>query len=193
MKIAIFGTTLHAGVMAALLAERGNDVLWCTDHDFTGDEEQIVCQTYQEQDVNRLLLKQRQVGFLKDCSFSSIPLDIEAYLFCFSPTELEKGLEVTQRLNTRPIIHPRLMVNGSTFGLHGTEKLKQNLPKDHWVYFPDMIQEGNAINSVLSVKHVIVGVESDYSKTIMHEMLRPFFALITNICLCRFWMPNLPN
>ncbi|MBO3640537.1 nucleotide sugar dehydrogenase [Acinetobacter soli] len=175
MKIAIFGTTLHAGVMAALLAERGNDVLWCTDHDFTGDEEQIVCQTYQEQDVNRLLLKQRQVGFLKDCSFSSIPLDIEAYLFCFSPTELEKGLEVTQRLNTRPIIHPRLMVNGSTFGLHGTEKLKQNLPKDHWVYFPDMIQEGNAINSVLSVKHVIVGVESDYSKTIMHEMLRPFF------------------
>ncbi|WP_394650761.1 hypothetical protein, partial [uncultured Acinetobacter sp.] len=24
MKIAIFGTTLHAGVMAALLAERGN-------------------------------------------------------------------------------------------------------------------------------------------------------------------------
>ena len=49
--------------MAALLAERGNDVLWCTDHDFTGDEEQIVCQTYQEQDVNRLLLKQRQVGF----------------------------------------------------------------------------------------------------------------------------------
>jgi UDPglucose 6-dehydrogenase len=175
MKIAIFGTTLHAGVMAALLAERGNEVLWCTDHDFTGHEEQLVCQTYQEQDVNRLLLKQRQVGFLKDCSFSSIPLDIEAYLFCFSPTELEKGLEVTQRLNARPIIHPRLMVNGSTFGLHGTEKLKQNLPKDHWVYFPDMIQEGNAINSVLSVKHVIVGVESDYSKTIMHEMLRPFF------------------
>lgn len=63
MKIAIFGTTLHAGVMAALLAERGNDVFWCADHDYKGLEEQIVCQTYQEQDVNRLLVKQRHLVF----------------------------------------------------------------------------------------------------------------------------------
>lgn len=61
------------------------------------------------------------------------------------------------------------------FGLHGTEKLKQHLPKDEWVYFPDVIQEGNAINSVLNVKHVIVGVESSYAQDIMQELLRPFF------------------
>ena len=30
MKIAVFGTTLHAGVMAALLAEYGNQIYWCT-------------------------------------------------------------------------------------------------------------------------------------------------------------------
>lgn len=30
MKIAVFGATLHAGVMAALLAEYGNQVFWCT-------------------------------------------------------------------------------------------------------------------------------------------------------------------
>ncbi len=30
MKIAVFGTTLHAGVMSALLAEYGNQIYWCT-------------------------------------------------------------------------------------------------------------------------------------------------------------------
>ncbi|WP_254617487.1 hypothetical protein, partial [Acinetobacter seifertii] len=28
MKIAVFGTTLHAGVMAALLSEYGNQIYW---------------------------------------------------------------------------------------------------------------------------------------------------------------------
>jgi UDPglucose 6-dehydrogenase len=45
-------------------------------------------------------------------------------------------------LKQRPIIHPKLMINASTFGLHGTEKLKQILSEDDWVYLPDTIQEG---------------------------------------------------
>ncbi|HBM1246939.1 TPA: UDP-glucose/GDP-mannose dehydrogenase family protein, partial [Acinetobacter baumannii] len=40
---------------------------------------------------------------------------------------------------------------------------------------PDVIQEGNAINSVLNVKHVIVGVESNHARDTMQELLRPFF------------------
>ena len=78
------------------------------------------------------------------------------------------------------------MINGSTFGLHGTDQLKQHLPKDEWVYFPDVIQEGNAINSVLNVKHVIVGVESSYAQDTMQELLRPFSVLAINIYLCQF-------
>ncbi len=68
------------------------------------------------------------------------------------------ALKTVEKLSERPIIHPKLMINGSTFGLHGTEKLKQHLPKDEWVYFPDVIQEGNAINSVLDVKTCHCGV-----------------------------------
>ncbi|NUF10852.1 UDP-glucose/GDP-mannose dehydrogenase family protein [Acinetobacter oleivorans] len=104
-----------------------------------------------------------------------MPLDIEVYLFFFSPTQIELALKTVQKLSERPIVHPRLMINGSTFGLHGTEKLKQHLLKDEWVYFPDVIQEGNAINSVLNVKHVIVGVESRDASETMQELLRPFF------------------
>ncbi|QEH31140.1 UDP-glucose/GDP-mannose dehydrogenase family protein [Acinetobacter nosocomialis] len=100
---------------------------------------------------------------------------MEVYLFCFSPTQIEFALKTVEKLSERPIVHPRLMVNGSTFGLHGTAKLKHHLPKDEWVYFPDVIQEGNAINSILNVKHVIVGVESNSAQDTMQELLRPFF------------------
>lgn len=172
MKIAVFGTTLHAGVMAALLAEYGNQIYWCTS---VTCEENISVLSYQDQDVNNYLNKQRKAGFLKESPFSEIPLDIEVYLFCFSPTQIELALKTVEKLSERPIVHPRLMINGSTFGLHGTEKLKQYLPKDEWVYFPDVIQEGNAINSVLNVKHVIVGVESRDASETMQELLRPFF------------------
>lgn len=172
MKIAVFGTTLHAGVMAALLAEYGNQIYWCT---CVSCEEDISVLTYQDQEVNNYLNKQRKADFLKESAFSEIPLDIEVYLFCFSPTQIELALKTVQKLSERPIVHPRLMINGSTFGLHGTEKLKQHLPKDDWVYFPDVIQEGNAINSVLNVKHVIVGVESRNASETMQELLRPFF------------------
>ncbi|HFF2644063.1 MULTISPECIES: nucleotide sugar dehydrogenase [Acinetobacter] len=172
MKIAVFGTTLHAGVMAALLAEYGNQIYWCTS---VTCEENISVLSYQDQEVNYYLNKQRKAGFLIESPFSQIPLDIEVYLFCFSPTQIDLALKTVEKLSERPIVHPRLMVNGSTFGLHGTEKLKQHLPKDEWVYFPDVIQEGNAINSVLNVKHVIVGVESSYAQDIMQELLRPFF------------------
>ncbi|HHY2119404.1 TPA: nucleotide sugar dehydrogenase [Acinetobacter baumannii] len=172
MKIAVFGTTLHAGVMAALLAEYGNQIYWCTS---VTCEENISILSYQDQEVNHYLNKQRKAGFLKESPFSEIPLDVEVYLFCFSPTQIELALKTVEKLSERPIIHPKLMINGSTFGLHGTEKLKQHLPKDEWVYFPDVIQEGNAINSVLDVKHVIVGVESRDASEIMQELLRPFF------------------
>ncbi len=172
MKIAVFGTTLHAGVMAALLAEYGNQIYWCT---CVSCEEDVSVLTYQDQEVNNYLNKQRKAGFLIESPFSEIPLDIEVYLFCFSPTQMELALKTVQKLSERPIVHPRLMINGSTFGLHGTEKLKQHLPKDEWVYFPDVIQEGNAINSVLNVKHVIVGVESRDASEAMQELLRPFF------------------
>lgn len=172
MKIAVFGTTLHAGVMAALLAEYGNQIYWCTS---VTCEENISVLSYQDQEVNNYLNKQRRSGFLQESPFSAIPLDAEVYLFCFSPTQIQLALNTVEKLSQRPIVHPRLMVNGSTFGLHGTDQLKQYLPKDEWVYFPDVIQEGNAINSVLNVKHVIVGVESNHARDTMQELLRPFF------------------
>ncbi len=40
------------------------------------------------------------------------------------------------------------MINASTLGLHGTQRLQKILPHDDWIYLPDIIQEGNAIQSI---------------------------------------------
>ena len=58
MKIAILGTTLQAGVLAALLAEYGNQVYWCYQHSHLSTTSINI--QYQDEEVNRRLSKQRE-------------------------------------------------------------------------------------------------------------------------------------
>lgn len=170
MKIAIFGTTLYAGVIASLLAECGHYVFVCDDLENTSSFFDIT-----EQEVLSTLAKHLQSGFLKYCDFRSLPLDIDTYFFSFSHCKEHLALDVLKHLSERTIIHPKLMVNASTFGLHGTEKLKQILPEDDWVYFPDIVQEGQAFKSLTSTGKVIIGCQNLKVQEKLQEMLRPFF------------------
>ena len=107
----------------------------------------------------------------KDVSY-----DLDCYIFCYAPTEKEKAYEIVNQLvnhNTEG----RLMINGSTFGLHGTAALQAILPNGHWAYLPDTIQEGNAIGSFVNAKQAIVGLETDDAKVLIKELLRPMFPL----------------
>jgi UDPglucose 6-dehydrogenase len=61
--------------------------------------------------------------------------------------------------------------------LQGTENLKQILVSDHWAYLPDTIQEGNAIQSFMDLKQIIVGTEQEETQQYIKELLRPFFQL----------------
>lgn len=176
MKVSVFGKTLYAGVMAALLAECGHQVYWC---DSCPDLRQQV-QYFQDESVNHLLEKQVSSGFLKFCEFIDLPLDVDAYLFSFSPTEEQAGLEILAQLQQRAIIHPKLMINASTLGLHGTEKFQQILPQDEWVYLPDTVQEGNALVSLTQAKQLIVGLTQDSARLKIKELMRPLFPLEQN-------------
>ena len=81
--------------------------------------------------------------------------------FSLSPTEESQGIEILKELKQRPIIiHPKLMINASTLGLHGTEKFEKNLSDDDWVYLPDVIQEGNVLQSFVQAKQLTVGCSS---------------------------------
>ena len=117
MKIAMFGTTLYAGVISSLLAESGHQVFICNDL-----QDHTALFNLRDQDVVRALEKQYQSGFLSYCNFAALPLDIDAYFFSFNPTQEAEALDVVQKLKMRTIIHPKLMINASTFGLNGTEK-----------------------------------------------------------------------
>ena len=171
MKVAVFGQTLYSGVLAALLAECGHQVFWCELLEKPRLEQAYI----QDEAVKQLIDKQQNNGFLKYCTFEDIDLDTHAYLFSFNPTEENQALEILKQLKQRPIIHPKLMINASTLGLHGTEKFEKILPEDDWVYLPDMIQEGNALQSLTQTKQLIVGCASDSSQIKIRELLRPLF------------------
>ena len=171
MKVAVFGQTLYSGVLSALLAECGHQVYWC---DFL--KKSALEQAYAQDDaVKQLLDKQQQNGFLKYCHLNDIALDIDAYFFSFNPTEENLGIEILKEIGQRQIIHPKLMINASTLGLHGTDKLQKYLPEDDWVYLPDIIQEGNALASMTQAEQLIVGCEQNKVQLKIQELLRPLF------------------
>ena len=174
MKIAIFGNTLYAGVMSALLSESGHFVYWCSHINPNENGQQY---SFHDESVSRLLEKQLSSGFLIYRDLDSIPLDIDAYLFSFNQTQEQQVFQLLASLKQRPIIHPKLMINASTFGLHGTEHFQQILSEDDWAYLPDTIQEGNALQSLTQTKQLIVGCTQANVQTKVKELLRPFFPL----------------
>lgn len=191
MKVAILGATLNAGVMATLLSEYGNQVYWCSHQNNESSTSKHI--QYLDEEVNFRLDKQYKLGQLLYSSLADLPSNVDVYFFCYSPTESELADQTLKALALKPIVHPKLMINAATFGLNGTEKLKAISPKDHWVYLPDVIQEGNAINSILHLKHIIVGVGEKQLKLWLKNYYDQYLARLINIYLCPFLMQNLPN
>ncbi|WP_335954445.1 nucleotide sugar dehydrogenase [Acinetobacter guillouiae] len=173
MNICVFGTTLQAGVLAGLFAEYGHHVYWCPQ---VGADHQSSVH-YQDEDLNQLIQKQIKNNSIQLVGLKQLQLQSEVFLFSFNPSEFDQAKHLAEQLKRFPIIHPRLMINGSTFGLQGTEELKQILVADYWAYLPDTIQEGNAIQSFIDLKQVIVGVDQSATQQIIKELLRPFFQL----------------
>ncbi|UIZ99540.1 nucleotide sugar dehydrogenase [Acinetobacter johnsonii] len=173
MNICVFGTTLQAGVIAGLFAEYGHQVYWCPQ---IATENQTSVH-YQDENLNQLIHKQIKNNSLQLVSLKEITLQSDVFVFSFNPSEFDQAITLAKELKNRPVIHPKLMINGSTFGLAGTEKLKQILVADYWAYLPDTIQEGNAIQSFVDLKQILVGVDQEETQKEIQELLRPFFQL----------------
>ncbi|RKG48349.1 UDP-glucose/GDP-mannose dehydrogenase family protein [Acinetobacter cumulans] len=171
MKIAIFGHTLYAMSMAGILSECGHEVI-CPQYFNTHQDSQ--CFLYDEA-VVRLLETQQQKGFLQFCSLAELPIDIQVYLFSFGHSEEQQAIDILLELQKRPIIHPKLMLNASTLGLHGTDKLQQYLAQDDWVYLPDTVQEGNAIASLTNISQQVIGCDNPKVQPVICELFRPIF------------------
>ena len=175
MKVAVFGKTLYAGVMSALLAECGHQVYWCDIFQDAAHPLEQQHLSFQDQALSLLLQQQCSKGFLHYCDFAALPLDVDVYLLSLNRTEEAHALTVLGQLQQRPIIHPKLMINASTLGLNGTQRLQKILPQDDWIYLPDMIQEGNAIQSMTRAQQLTVGCENERAQVKLKELLRPLF------------------
>ena len=169
MKISIFGSTLQAAVFAGLFAESGHQVNWCPN--FSDNQIRIEPPNYQDPNLNQLLEKQIRSGFLK---FGQICLEYDVCLLGFASAEL-KIAEALIITIAQQVSFPKLVINGSTLGLHITKALSKILPQPMWAYLPDNIQEGNALNSVLSLQKLIVGIESQDASNYIMEVFRPLF------------------
>lgn len=172
MKIAVFGRTLYSGVLSALLADCGHEIFWCNFLKSHHASEHIYAQDKALQD---LLSTQEKKGFLTYCTLQDVPADIDAYVYSFNPTEQDFAVEILKEIGQRQIIHPKLMINASTLGLHGTEKFKKYLPEDDWIYLPDIVQEGNSLASFSQAEQLIVGCNVEHVQTKVKELLRPIY------------------
>ncbi|TCM64375.1 UDPglucose 6-dehydrogenase [Acinetobacter calcoaceticus] len=172
MKITVYGATLQSRVIVGLMAEYGHQVFWCLDP--LQNLQPNLCYG-QDENLNHYIEKQINNNFLEIVDFSETPPDSDIYFLGFRPTECDLAKQVLSKLALQSMIHPKLIINGSTFGLHSTEQLKQILPLDHWAYLPDVVQEGNAIQSILQMKQIVIGIDSEMSANIITELFRPIF------------------
>ena len=171
MKVAILGKTLFSGVISALLSECGHQVVWC--NSFSSDDP---ARTYfQDEVLQALLQKQEKSGFLNCCDFQHLDFNQEAFFFSFNATEEHMALQMLNTIRHACFAHPKLMINASTFGLHGTQRFQQLLPNDDWIYLPDIIQEGNASRSFMQASQLIVGCDQPDAQLKIRELLRPLF------------------
>lgn len=166
MNIAIVGATLQAKVFAVVLAEVAHRIHWLVPH---------LPQDGELSERINTLHERGHITFVHNVAH--LPHDLETCLLCYRPTEKENALLFLDALKTIPTPHLTMMINGSTFGLHGTAQLQAKSPQYEWSYLPDTIQEGNALKSFLEAKQIMVGLQSEASRTWMDEFLRPFFPL----------------
>ena len=173
MKIAVFGATLQAAVMSALSAEMGHFVSWCPESDLTHFE---LGQLNFDSELTHAIEMQLSQKFLQITDQTILDKEFDVYLFAFNPSNFDDAIAFAESLSQKAIIHPKLMINGSTFGFNGTSKLQQLLPKDAWIYLPDIIQDGRSIESLTQAKSIVVGFDQDqFAKMQITELLRPFF------------------
>ena len=190
MKIAIIGSTLQAGVLTALLSKYGNEVYVLTgvDRRENKGEQSFFPHLQDPQLLAELKLLEEAKSFKQLDSMAELmdlSTEIDCYFLSFNALEKSRAADFLEAMASRIAenhIEQKqhnipLLINGSTFGLYGTEALRQAFPEADWAYLPDIVQEGNAVKSFVDLAQLIVGIESEQTLIRLKELFRPFFPL----------------
>lgn len=182
MELDIYGDTLCALVAASALASAGNQVmLHVPDGPAARQLAKGAC-PYREPGLADLMADQAQAGRLVLCPLEAPPQrQAEVIWLALSPDAWSAAQQIVGSL---PLNRAErwTVVNQSTFPVGSSEALEQALQgrdvagaRDSAVVsLPDLLIEGNALQSFMRADSWLLGVDHERSKKLVSELLRPF-------------------
>ena len=182
MQLEVYGDTLCALVSATALASAGNQVFL---HLPEGNVAQQLAQgdcPFREPGLADLMAEQSQAGRLVLSSLESPPHQQSTVVWlALSPDALELAVQIVAMLPTHRA-ERWLVVNQSTFPVGTSESLQRALVENTTesetgsavVSLPDLLIEGNALQSFMRADSWLLGAEQVWAQKQVAELLRPF-------------------
>ena len=198
MDITVVGTNYVGLVSAACFAEMGNQVL-CVDQDAARIAQLEQGQTpLFEPGLDRLLNDNVQAGRLTyGRDFSSLSPQCQIfYIAVETPSARDGSADLTDLWIAADQIaaniqQDTLIITASTVPVGTSELIKQRIQQQvsqitvEIVANPQFLKEGMAIDDFNRPDRIIIGVESDKAKRIMHELYKPLARSLDRIMFMR--------
>ncbi|PKM29074.1 MAG: UDP-glucose/GDP-mannose dehydrogenase family protein [Gammaproteobacteria bacterium HGW-Gammaproteobacteria-11] len=179
MHIDSYGDTLCALVSAAAMASTGHQVvLHITDDVLLEQLQQGICPS-REPGLAELLSEQVSEQRLRYVALHEpVDKDNQVIWLALSPQSEQQAFDIIQAFPADPFKR-WLLVNQSTFQVGTSELLQARLREASGadsavVSLPDLLTEGNAIQSFKRADHWLVGTDSPWASQMVSELLRPF-------------------
>ncbi|MEL0167489.1 MAG: nucleotide sugar dehydrogenase [Pseudomonadaceae bacterium] len=182
MQVDIYGDTLCALVSATALASTGNQVLLHLPSGYHGQQLQRGECPFREPGLAELMTEQRQAGRLQLSELTAAPQPGSRVIWlALNPDMLSEAQALISALPER-CSRRWLVVNQSTFAVGSSELLQQLLlecdtpPANPGavVSLPDLLIEGNALQSFMRADSWLLGADADWARQLVSELLRPF-------------------
>lgn len=180
MHIDLYGDTLSALVTAASLASTGHYVVLRMPVGPVRNKVQAGESPYSEPGLRRLLSDEQASGRLVLGAFDETPdASSRAVFVALNANESVLAENIVTKL--AKITERRwLVVNQSPFAVGFTERLELLLREGrsaegcHVVALPDFLQEGTALQGMLSPPQIILGCDDGRAELLVKEIFRPF-------------------
>lgn len=186
MQILVIGTGYVGLVLGACLAETGNDVV-CADI----DAEKIARLsandiTIYEPSLDRLVAhnqEQKRLHFTTDVASAAKKAEV-VFLAVGTPPGEDGSADLRHVLAAAESVAKHLtreavVITKSTVPVGTAEKVAEVLAKHCRVPFhvcsnPEFMKEGDAVEDFMRPDRVVLGVESDYARSVLAELYAPF-------------------
>jgi len=182
MQLEVYGDTLCALVSAAALASAGNQVFLHVPEGQVAVQLAQGAYPFREPGLADLMAEQAQAGRLVLSTVEAPPHQQSHVIWlALSPDALDLAEQIMAELPAHRA-ERWLVVNQSTFPVGSSERLQQILfdnasatdAPSAVVSLPDLLIEGNALQSFMRADSWLLGAEQGWAKKLVAELLRPF-------------------